>query len=69
MDARCEVCAYWLHTGVNEGICRRYPPSPFPIMGPRGPVGCVANQPPVKAAGWCAEFEPQNFLDKGDTVH
>lgn len=64
--ASCETCDCFLPLTVStdNGLCRRYPPVPYPIVSqsnviggaPKAGTGQVTLLPVTPKKGWCGEW-------------
>lgn len=58
----CAGCVFYKESSVFEGgqpgvgVCRRFPPTGFPMPGPQGGLAYVPVPAPVRATEWCGEF-------------
>lgn len=63
IKSRCDNCTHWdkLQGGLNQGACRRFPPTVLPTVGigPNGqPMQGVITQYPITSHDWvCGEYK------------
>ncbi len=54
--SNCKGCKFYQEVNPEQGICRRFPPLPFPV-GPKGTV--TSYWPAVQKSHWCGEWLPR----------
>ena len=52
-EQKCENCKFWGSApGIKHGLCRRYPPVPFPKKS-----SITVYWPPTEPLFWCGEWK------------
>ena len=62
---RCDECRYYERQSEKQGMCRRRPPSVFPMPVHSKVIGSIGGNgiqlssffAPVDGGGWCGEWE------------
>lgn len=62
----CENCFFFVKTinpsniTESQGVCRRYPPTPFPVPTHTGQIGVMTVPATVSGKEWCGEWRQGN---------
>ena len=61
IERRCGNCIFWeqIDAGEDYGMCRRYPPTPFPdvTINDDSAMGGNSEFPVVDKRDWCGEIK------------
>jgi hypothetical protein len=72
LEPNCSNCAFFLGNKdihSEQGICRRNPPSVFPvpsmnrIAGQPARLDWISNFPPVNSNSWCGGYYPAQNIE------
>lgn len=56
-SGNCGACAFFIETGPDKGICRRFPPVVLYDPEAKFDQRFVSIFPPMLLGGWCGEFK------------
>lgn len=61
IDNQCARCRHYTPnpSDLRQGMCRRYPPTGFPVANQRGQMTAMRVWPPVQHDDTCGEFSPR----------